>query len=76
VDKQFAAGMAEIFEVDESEMTDGYALSADNWNSLAIVSTIALGDELYGVVLNGQGLSKCKTLGDVAAMIAKAKGSV
>jgi acyl carrier protein len=56
-------------------MTDGYALSADNWNSLAIVSTIALGDELYGVVLNGQGLSKCKTLGEVVAMIAKAKGA-
>lgn len=67
--------MAEIFEVDESDMNDAYALSTDNWNSLAIVSTIALGDELYGVVLNGQALSKCKTLGDVVAMIKKAKGT-
>jgi acyl carrier protein len=75
LDKEFAAGMAEIFEVDESDMNDAYALSTDNWNSLAIVSTIALGDELYGVVLNGQALSKCKTLGDVVAMIKKAKGT-
>jgi acyl carrier protein len=74
VDANFKAGMAEIFEVNEDQMQETYPLTADNWNSLAIVSTIALGDELYGVILNGQMLSKCKALGDVTAMIAKAKG--
>ncbi len=73
MDTRFKAEMAEIFEIDESAIQPDMVLTADNWNSLAIVSTIALADDLYSVLLSGQALSKCKTLGDVTMLIAKEK---
>jgi acyl carrier protein len=48
-------------------------LANHNWDSLAIVSTIALVDELYGVVLDGKSLNNCKTVADIEALTAKAK---
>ena len=75
MDSNFISGMAEILEVDPTVIDAGYALTAENWNSLAIVSTIALGDDLYGILLNGQALSKCQSIADVSAMIEKAKGA-
>lgn len=73
MDKRFIAEMAEILELDERDIQPGLELNADHWNSLAIVSTIALSDELYGVLLNGQALGRCKVLADVISLIEKGK---
>ena len=75
MDSNFVSGMAEILEVDPAAIDTSFELTPDNWNSLAIVSTIALSDELYGVLLNGQALGKCKSLAEVNAMIEKAKSA-
>jgi acyl carrier protein len=69
----FYEGLAETFEVDVSEIEPGFSLVDHNWDSLAIVSVIALIDECDDVMLNGTALSKCVTVADLEALIAKAK---
>lgn len=71
----FYEGMAEIFEIDPSKITPEFELgSADaQWDSLALVSTIALVDDCYNVMLDGSALAACKTIGDIEALIAAAK---
>ncbi len=75
MDDRFVEGIAEAMEIGHEEVTPDLELTRDNWNSLAIVSTIALVDELYDVMLSGPALGRCATLGDVMALIEKAKGN-
>jgi acyl carrier protein len=73
MDHQLAEGLAEILEVDVDTLTPDFSLTQANWDSLAIVSTIALVDDTHGLMLNGMKLSKCSSLADVLALIEKAK---
>jgi acyl carrier protein len=58
-------GLAEIFEVEPDELTAETLLSEHGWDSLAIVSTIALFDELYGKEVDIKSLTDCETVGDL-----------
>lgn len=62
---EFYEGVAEILEVDPSEVTPELALDEGNWDSLAIVSTIALIDEVYDKTVSGEALEGCKTVSDL-----------
>ncbi len=72
--KAFYEGLAEVFEIDAAEIAPEFDLVAHNWDSLAIVSTIALADDCFGVLLNGQALGNCRTVADLEALIAAQKG--
>ena len=63
----FYEGMAEILDVDVSEISSDYDLG-ESWDSLAIVSTIALIDEVYDRSVSPDALAQCKTVGEVEAM--------
>lgn len=41
----------------------------EEWDSLAIVSTIALVDEIYGVFLEGKDLAKCKSVQSILDLV-------
>lgn len=71
----FYDGMAEIFEVEVSAISSGFALQEAEvaWDSLAVVSTIALVDDCFGVSLNGQALAECQTVGDIEALVTAAQ---
>ena len=69
----FYRGLAEIFEVPEADIGPGFDLTAHTWDSLAIVSTLALVDETDGVMLDGAALGRCATVADIEALIAKAR---
>jgi acyl carrier protein len=71
---KFYEGMAEVFEIDASAITPDFDLHEHTWDSLAIVSTIALADECFDVMLNGQALAACNTIADIEALIRAAKG--
>lgn len=43
--------------------------NGDSWDSLAVVSTLAVIDEVYGVSVNGQKLGGCRTVADILALI-------
>jgi acyl carrier protein len=72
---KFYEGLAEIFEVDESQIATQFDLRSAEmpWDSLAIVSTIALVDDCFGVMLGGVELTECNTVGDIEALIEKAR---
>ncbi len=70
----FYEGLAEIFEVETSDLTSRFTLADNNWDSLAIVSVIALVDECENLMLDGASLAKCETVGDIESLLAKARG--
>lgn len=73
---EFYEGMAEIFEVDVSKISSNFELHSGEaaWDSLAIVSTIALADDCFGVMLDGKALDECLTIADIENLIASLKG--
>jgi len=70
---EFYEGMAEVLEVDIDQISPAFELQNIDWNSLAIVSTIALVDECFDVLLNGRLLDACKTISDIENLIAAKK---
>lgn len=66
----FYDGIAEILEIEPSIVTPQLDLLAHNWDSLAVVSTIALCDECFNIMLDGQALNKCQSVADIEKLIA------
>lgn len=62
---EFYEGMAEILEIEPSEIRPDLSLEEVSWDSLAVVSTIALVDDVYGVTLNPNALAECSTISDI-----------
>ncbi len=65
--EEFLKSMAEILELDE--VNENLELDDDIWNSLSIVSTIALIDENFNITISGDLLNNCKTIGDLWKLI-------
>lgn len=65
-EKLIAALCADVMEIPRDGVTLDTPL--DPWDSLCVISTIAIIDELYGRVVNGSALSDCKTVGDVVRL--------
>ena len=60
-------GLAEILEV--GRITPETVLDASsNWDSMAVVMTVALIDDVCGLAVDGPALSKCLTVADVLAL--------
>jgi len=72
---EFYEGLAEIFEVDTNKISPEFDLHGADapWDSLAIVSTIALVDDCFNVMLDGQALTACNSVSDIETLINKAK---
>lgn len=70
---EFYEGMAEIFEIDFTEIKPELDLHANNWDSLAVVSTIALIDDCFNIMLSGKALGDCEKLADIEKLIEAAK---
>lgn len=68
---EFYEGLADILEVDPSQVEPRLELSEGNWDSLAIVSTIALIDEVFDEAVNADALAECRTVGDIEQLIQK-----
>ena len=68
-------GIAEILEVDEGVCTSNFNLAKGqaDWDSLAIISVIALIDDLYGCTVSGQALGECQTVADIERLIENAR---
>lgn len=65
---EFYEGLAEILEVDTGEVNSSLELG-ENWDSLAIVSTIALIDDVYDIQVRPEKLADCKTVGDIEQLV-------
>lgn len=65
-------GLAEVLERPTITPDSPLAGGPADWDSLAIVSTIALIDEYAGVQVAGTALAACVTVDDVLRLIAAA----
>jgi acyl carrier protein len=66
---EFYEGLAEILEVDVDQVTPDLNLEEGGWDSLAVVSTIALIDDVYDVTVHPDRLGDCRTVGDIEALV-------
>lgn len=67
--KDFLLALDEMLELDPGTLTGTEELeSLENWDSLAVISFIALVDEKLGLVVEGEKLAKAKTVGDLLAL--------
>jgi acyl carrier protein len=70
----FYEGLAEILEIDVTEISPSLDLTTLDWDSLAFISTIALVDDCFNVMLDGQSLAGCQTVADIEKLIIKKQG--
>lgn len=67
--QEFVSRFAETLEADAANVREDTALSSlEGWDSMGHISTIALFDELFGVVVNVDKLRRCETVRDVMAL--------
>lgn len=68
---EFLAELDAMLELDAGTLTGAEALDGiDSWDSLAVISFIALVDERFNTVVAGEDLAKAKTIDDLLALVA------
>jgi len=65
----FLLALADALELDPDALSPTTSFSDIDWDSLAIISTIALADEHFGVMIPGQELSECMGIPEVLALV-------
>jgi len=72
----FLSDLAQLFSVEIGELTDEFVLDTNkNFDSLAIISMMALMDDHFGCEISGEELRNCKNLGQVLRIIESSKES-
>jgi len=68
---KFYTGISEILEIDTANCSSDFDLTKgqSDWDSLTIISVIALIDELYCCTVSGQALGECQTVADIERLI-------
>ncbi|MBB6252237.1 acyl carrier protein [Nitrospirillum iridis] len=68
--KEFLAALDEMLELDPGTLQGPEELDGiDSWDSLAVISFIALVDEKFDTVVAGEDLAKAKTVDDLLALV-------
>lgn len=66
----FIEKFATIIEVKNEQLTSDFDLiNGSDWDSIGFISTIALVDKCFGIVLDSDALAKVKTFGDLLTLI-------
>ncbi len=66
---EFYEGLAEILEVEIEDVSPALELEESVWDSLAVVSTIALIDEVFDRTVSADALLECTTVGDIEKLL-------
>lgn len=66
---EFISELADALEVSSYLLVPSADLQALDWDSLAIISTIAIADSIYNVMLTGQDLQNAKSFGDILGLL-------
>jgi len=68
--KEFLLALDEMLELDSGTLTGAEVLAdIDSWDSLAVISFIALVDEKFGTVVAGEQLARAETVDDLLALV-------
>jgi acyl carrier protein len=69
---EFYLKMDELLDLPVGTLKGGEALEdLEDWDSVAVISFIALADSEYGAVVPPKEIAACKTVDDLAALIDK-----
>ena len=66
---EFISELADALDVSSDLLVPSADLYALDWDSLAIISTIAIADSIYNVMLTGQDLQNAKSFGDILDLL-------
>jgi len=65
---EFFSELAEILDVEVSEIHLEYELEENRWDSLAILSVMAAVDMIFNKAVSGDALAGCKKVSDIMAL--------
>ena len=65
----FLDQLADALDVDPNILQPDLRLEDIDWDSLAVISTIAIVDSVYGKMLSGEKIQNCTTFQDVLDLI-------
>ena len=66
--EEFLSQLAEELEIEQDKISLDSKLSELDWDSLAIISAIAIADKCFDVVISIEKLSECKTINDIVEL--------
>ena len=66
--EEFLSQLSEEFEMGQDKISLDSKLSELDWDSLAIISAIAVADKCFDVVISIEKLSECKTINDIVEL--------
>ena len=61
----FIRDFAEVVKTEPSRLTSEFTLNEEHWDSLAVLSTIALIDDHFGKVVDGEALLRVRSFGEL-----------
>lgn len=67
----FLNQMAEVLQVEPSELNPELSLNEGNFDSLALISTISLLDENFGITVNVDRLMGCQKIQDLLDLVSE-----
>lgn len=73
---EFMSKLADVLQIDVSEVNEDFSFNADNWDSFAQLGAISAIDEMYGITVASNELKDCGTVGDLLGIIERALASV
>lgn len=68
-DDTFLEKMADILQMDKSEVDSNLILDNGLIDSMALIEVMALIDEVYGVSVSGQEINECSSAGELISLI-------
>ena len=72
--EDFLQELAPLLSVERKDLTEHFALDPNtNWDSLTIISMMALMDDHFEVEISGEQLRRCSSIGDVLKLIEQSK---
>jgi acyl carrier protein len=73
ISASFLAKLADVFEVDAATVQSDFSLS-ERWDSVAVLATMALIDEQFGVTVAPDDLTRCASVTDLLALVDQGVG--
>jgi len=74
MENKFIELLADVLEIETNLINESLKLDVeDNWDSIAILSTIALIDDAYEIQLEGEDLRNCSNPKDLYDLINKTR---
>lgn len=65
----FLREMAEILQAKDRPLPAAFELTSENWDSAALLATIALIDEVFGITVPAKKLAECRCMGEVLSLV-------